>query len=174
MLRQLSLFRRLMRVCFKIKYFIGLVIRREEGKHRTFCVSDWDLVKTSPARQMAGSWRNRTAGGFGVSILFSDWKTDPPQLQGLSIVGLHPKRVNLGLRRSSLITSEDSLWKWIRDFNLPWVAFGQSVSLSKTTKLILLDSLLQEVCIKSDLAGCSTLSSLRLSVCLIQSIFIQD
>ena len=72
---------------------------------------------------------------------------DPPQLQGLIIVGLHPKRVNLGLRRSSLITSEDSLWKWIRDFNLPWVAFGQSVSLSKTTKLILLESLLQEVCI---------------------------
>ena len=30
-----------------------------------------------------------------------------------------------------------------------WMSWGQSVSLSKTTKLILLDSLLQEVCIKS-------------------------
>ena len=47
---------------------------------------------------------------------------------------------------------------------------------SKTTKLILLDSLLQEVCIKSALAGRSPLSSLRLSVCLCQSqtFFIQD
>ena len=48
--------------------------------------------------------------------------------------------------------------------------------LSKTSKPILLDSLLQEVCIKSGLAGRSPLSSLRLSVCLVQSqtFFIQD
>ena len=41
--------------------------------------------------------------------------------------------------------------------------------MSKTTKLILLDSLLQEVCIKSVLAGRSPMSSLGLSVCLVQS-----
>ena len=46
---------------------------------------------------------------------------------------------------------------------------GGSESLSKTTKLILLDSLLQEVCIKFGLAGLSPLSSLRLRVCLCQS-----
>ena len=42
-------------------------------------------------------------------------------------------------------------------------------SLSKTTKLILLDSLLQEVCISSGSDGSLALSSLRLSVCLSQS-----
>ena len=41
--------------------------------------------------------------------------------------------------------------------------------LSKTTKLILLDSLLQEVCISSGVDGSLTLSSLGLSVCLCQS-----
>ena len=47
--------------------------------------------------------------------------------------------------------------------------FELSLSLSKTTKLILLDSLLQEVCISSDLDWSLTLSSLGLSVCLSQS-----
>jgi hypothetical protein len=42
-------------------------------------------------------------------------------------------------------------------------------SLSKTTKLILLDSLLQEVCISSGSDGSLALSSLGLSVCLSQS-----
>ena len=41
------------------------------------------------------------------------------------------------------------------------------VSLSKTTKLLLLDSLLQEVCIESGLDGSLTLSFLGLSVCLV-------
>jgi hypothetical protein len=41
--------------------------------------------------------------------------------------------------------------------------------LSKTTKLILLDSLLQEVCISSGSDGSLALSSLGLSVCLSQS-----
>ena len=41
------------------------------------------------------------------------------------------------------------------------------VSLSKTTKLLLLDSLLQEVCIESGLDGSLTLSSLGLGVCLV-------
>ena len=38
----------------------------------------------------------------------------------------------------------------------------------KRHKLLLLDPLLQEVCINSGLAGRSPLSSLRLSVCLVQ------
>ena len=41
------------------------------------------------------------------------------------------------------------------------------VSLSKTTKLLLLDSLLQEVCIESDSDGSLTQSSLGLSVRLV-------
>ena len=52
---------------------------------------------------------------------------------------------------------------------MAWVENLATVSLSKTTKLILLDSLLQEVCIKSGFAGLSPLSSLRLRVCLCQS-----
>ena len=39
--------------------------------------------------------------------------------------------------------------------------------MSKTTKLLLLDSLLQEVCIESGSDGSLTLSSLGLSVCLV-------
>ena len=60
--------------------------------------------------------------------------------------------------------------------NLGWGPFGVSDTLSKTTKLILLDSLLQEVCIRSGLADRSPVSSLLLSVCLVQSqtFFIQD
>ena len=40
-------------------------------------------------------------------------------------------------------------------------------SLSKTTKLLLLDSLLQEVCIESGSDGSLSLSSLGMSVCLV-------
>ena len=49
-------------------------------------------------------------------------------------------------------------------------------SLSKTIKLIILDSLLQEVRIKTDLTCRSPLSSLRMSVslCQLQTFFIQD
>merc|ERR1712055_242094 len=47
------------------------------------------------------------------------------------------------------------------------VGAGERVSLSKTTKLLLLDSLLQEVCIKSGSDGSLALSSLGLSVCLV-------
>ena len=50
--------------------------------------------------------------------------------------------------------------------NLFRVAPLMFVSLSKTTKLILLDSLLQEVCVKTDLTCHSPLSSLRVSVSL--------
>ena len=46
---------------------------------------------------------------------------------------------------------------------------GGIESLSKTTKLLLLDSLLQEVCIKSGSDGSLALSSLGLSVCLVSS-----
>ena len=52
---------------------------------------------------------------------------------------------------------------------MAWLENPATESLSKTTKLILLDSLLQEVCIKSGSAGRSPLSSLRLSFCLCQS-----
>ena len=125
---------------------------------------------------MAGTCRERTGGGFAVFLPISDWKIYPRQLGGLSQVGLHPDWVNLGLRGGSLNSSEGSLKKWTADLSLGWVGFGQREALSKTTKLILLDSLLQEVCIKSGLAGCSPLSSLRLSVCLVQSqsFFLQD
>ena len=53
--------------------------------------------------------------------------------------------------------------------DLDWDQIGDRGSLSKTTKLILLDSLLQEVCISSDEDGSLALSSLGLSVCLSQS-----
>ena len=117
---------------------------------------------------MAGSCRDRSDGGFGVFLLIENWKIYPPQPQGLSQVGLHPDWVVLGLRGSSLISSEGSRQTWTTDFSLGWLGSGQSDRLSKTTKLILLDSLLQEVCINSGLAGRSPLSSLRLSVCLVQ------
>jgi hypothetical protein len=45
--------------------------------------------------------------------------------------------------------------------------FGRAYFLSKTTKLLLLDSLLQEVCIESGSDGSLTLSLLGLSVCLV-------
>ena len=103
-------------------------------------------------------------------------KTQPHQAWGLRQVGLRPEGVKPGLRQNSLTSSECFLGKCITDFSLAWVAFEQKDNLSKTTKLILLDSLLQEVCIKSGLAGRSPMSSLRLSVCLVQSqsFFIQD
>ena len=50
-----------------------------------------------------------------------------------------------------------------------YIILSKFQSLSKTTKLILLDSLLQEVCIDSGFDGSLTLSSLGLSVCLSQS-----
>ena len=61
-------------------------------------------------------------------------------------------------------------------FRTGWIQNGKCESLSKTTKLILLDSLLQEVCIKTGLTCRSPLSSLRMSVSLCQSqtFFIQD
>ena len=53
-----------------------------------------------------------------------------------------------------------------------WASIGQvgqggREALSKTTKLLLLDSLLQEVCIESGSDGSLALSSLGLSVCLV-------
>ena len=55
------------------------------------------------------------------------------------------------------------------EFGGSWGKFLAVQSLSKTTKLILLDSLLQEVCIMSGFDWSLTLSSLGLSVCLSQS-----
>ena len=54
-----------------------------------------------------------------------------------------------------LIPNILGLKKWLPDCSLAWVALGQQWSLSKTTKLILLDSLLQEVCIYSGMTDCS-------------------
>ena len=42
--------------------------------------------------------------------------------------------------------------------DLDWDQIGDKGSLSKTTKLILLDSLLQEVCIFSGMTDCSVMS----------------
>ena len=111
-----------------------------------------------------------------VFLTVQESKTQPHQVWGLIQVGLLLEGVKPGLRRNSLKSSECFLGKCITDFSLAWLAFGQRNNLSKTTKLILLDSLLQEVCIKSGLAGRSPMSSLRLSVCLVQSqsFFIQD
>ena len=57
------------------------------------------------------------------------------------------------------------------ELSYPFIYFNKMffLLLSKTTKLILLDSLLQEVCISSVFDGSLTLSSLGLSVCLSQS-----
>ena len=48
-----------------------------------------------------------------------------------------------------------------------WMVLEEIESLSKTTKLLLLDSLLQEVCIESGSDGSLSLSSLGMSVCLV-------
>ena len=114
--------------------------------------------------------------GVSLFLLLEDFALKPRQVCGLRQVGLRLEVATLGLRPSSLAISEAYLRKCIPDSHLRWGSYRQSDTLSKTTKLILLDSLLQEVCIKSGLAGRSPLSSLRLSVCLVQSqtFFIRD
>ena len=71
----------------------------------------------------------------------------------------------------SWILTKDYYWQffycrssWFQNFHNILVNLA---SLSKTTKLLLLDSLLQEVCIESGLDGSLTLSLLGLSVCLV-------
>ena len=56
---------------------------------------------------------------------------------------------------------------WSRLFSIGQLVWEEDGSLSKTTKLLLLDSLLQEVCIESGSDGSLALSSLGLSVCLV-------
>ncbi len=114
--------------------------------------------------------------GVSLFLLREDSVSKLRQVWGLRQVGLRPEGVKPGLRQCSLTSSEVSPRKCIPDSHLGWSYFGLSEKLSKTTKLILLDSLLQEVCIKSGLAGRSPVSSLRLSVCHVptQSFFIQD
>ena len=114
--------------------------------------------------------------GISLFLLREDSVSKLRKSWGLRQVRLRPEGGKPGPRQSSLTSSEVSLRKCIPDSHLAWVPFGQSDKLSKTTKLILLDSLLQEVCIKSGLAGRSPVSSLRLSVCHVQSqsFFIQD
>ena len=135
---------------------------------------DSELVQISAGRWPAGVLTELAE--IFLRLLRDDFVSKPRQVWGLRPVGLRPEGVTPWLRQSSLTSSEDSPRKCIPESNLGWEAFGQSDKLSKTTKLILLDSLLQEVCIKSGLAGRSPLSSLRLSVCLVQSqtFFIPD
>ena len=113
---------------------------------------------------------------FSVFLTVQGSKTVPHQVWGPRQVGLRPEGLKPGLRRSHLTSSEWFPGKCITESSLARGALGQRDNLSKTTKLILLDSLLQEVCIKTGSAGRSPLSSLRLSVCLVQSqtFFIQD
>ena len=101
--------------------------------------------------------------------LHEDFALKPCQVWGLRQVGLRPEDVTPGLRGCILTSFEVSPRKWIPDSHLAWGPFGLTDTLSKTTKLILLDSLLQEVCIKSGLAGRSPGSSLRVSVCHVSS-----
>ena len=126
-----------------------------------------ELVPISPDRWPAEVGSEQDV--VSVFLTVQESKTQPHQVWGLIQVGLLPEGVKPGLRRSSLTSSECFLGKCITDFSLGWGAFGQRIRLSKTTKLILLDSLLQEVCIKSGFAGHSPMSSLRSSVCLVQS-----
>ena len=56
---------------------------------------------------------------------------------------------------------------WSSLFWIGQLVWEEDGSLSKTTKLLLLDSLLQEVCIESGSDGSLALSSLGLSVCLV-------
>ena len=64
------------------------------------------------------------------------------------------------------IKSSQCQW-WSRLFSIGQLVWEEDGSLSKTTKLLLLDSLLQEVCIESGSDGSLALSSLGLSVCLV-------
>ena len=64
------------------------------------------------------------------------------------------------------INSTHCQW-WSRLFWIGQLVWEEDGSLSKTTKLLLLDSLLQEVCIESGSDGSLALSSLGLSVCLV-------
>ena len=62
----------------------------------------------------------------------------------------------------------DNGCQWWSSFGSFWrMALEEIESLSKTTKLLLLDSLLQEVCIESGSDGSLSLSSLGMSVCLV-------
>ena len=64
------------------------------------------------------------------------------------------------------IKSSQCQW-WSRFSPIGQLVWEEDGSLSKTTKLLLLDSLLQEVCIESGSDGSLALSSLGLSVCLV-------
>ena len=69
------------------------------------------------------------------------------------------------------INSTNCQW-WSSLFWIGQLVWEEVVSLSKTTKLLLLDSLLQEVCIESGSDGSLALSSLGLSVCLVSHNFL--
>ena len=110
-----------------------------------------ELVPISPDRWPAvvGSEQDVVS----IFLTVQESKTQPHQVWGLRQVGLLSEGVKPGLRQNSLTSSECFLGKSITDFSLALVAFEQKDNLSKTTKLILLDSLLQEVCIESGLSS---------------------
>ena len=70
------------------------------------------------------------------------------------------------LMPSGCINSTYCQW-WSSLFSIGQLVWEEDGSLSKTTKLLLLDSLLQEVCIESGSDGSLSLSSLGMSVCLV-------
>ena len=115
--------------------------RKEEGE------TEYELVPISPDRWPA-VFRTGLAG-VSVFLISPGSKALAHQVWGLRQVGLWSEEVKPELGRSSLRSAEGWLWKWMPDCHLAWALFGYTNSLSKTTKLILLDSLLQEVCIES-------------------------
>ena len=153
-----------------------LTKKRKLGEKNMFLSDDArrELVPISPDRWPAAV--GTELAEVSVFLTVQGSKTVPHQVRGPRQVGLRPEGLKPGLRRSHLTSSEWCPGKCITEFSLARGALGQRDNLSKTTKLILLDSLLQEVCIKSGSAGRSPMSSLRLSVCLVQSqsFFIQD
>ena len=109
--------------------------------------TEYELVPIS-AHRWPATVRTELAG-VSVFLIFPGSKALPHQAWGLRQVGLWPEEVKPGLGRNSLTSAEGWLWKWVPDCYLEWALFGYTNSLSNTTKLILLDSLLQEVCIES-------------------------
>ena len=97
----------------------------------------------------------------------------------LSVLGFHefhqPTRsmtiacfakISSHLMSSGCFNGTHCQW-WSSLFSIGQLVWEEDGSLSKTTKLLLLDSLLQEVCIESGSDGSLALSSLGLSVCLV-------
>ena len=85
-------------------------------------------------------------------------------VQGWMVV---PSAITFPWSRTSGWENSSRCQWWSSLFWIRRVTPEELHSLSKTTKLLLLDSLLQEVCIESGSDGSLALSSLGLSVCLV-------